>query len=206
MPAVEETVSSKPERCLRITGRVASHIHRAEQQRLDLIAYIFRAQLLEEAGEEVSRVVEQDVDSAELRDGGVDCRVRVLWAGDVESDCQQVVVVAQRRHDLRRIAAGGNNGVTGSQGGLGSVDAQTSTSSGNKTKLPLPSSYASRGCVVSASVTSVPCWQGRILKTGQRNSNGATMLPASCCLSDRASAAGGSRRAYEFDGPPGAGG
>src|SRR6185503_15059744 len=62
MPAVEETVSSKPERCLRITGRVASHIHRAEQQRLDLIAYIFRAQLLEEAGEEVSRVVEQDVD------------------------------------------------------------------------------------------------------------------------------------------------
>src|SRR5579862_4643057 len=42
MPAVEEIVSSRPERCLRIAGRAgASDVHRAEQQRLDLIADLF---------------------------------------------------------------------------------------------------------------------------------------------------------------------
>jgi hypothetical protein len=39
----------------------ASHIHRAEQERLDLIANLFRAELLEETGEEVARVVDQPV-------------------------------------------------------------------------------------------------------------------------------------------------
>ena len=54
MPAVEEIVSSRPGALLahhRQDG--ASDIHRAEQQRLDLIADLFRAELLEEAGEEI---------------------------------------------------------------------------------------------------------------------------------------------------------
>ena len=133
MPAVEEMVTQQAGALLahhRQDG--ASDIHRAEQQRLDLIADLFGAQLLEEAGEEVARVVDQDVDSAELRDGGLDGRLRILRAGDVELDGQQVVVVAHRSRDLRRIAAGGDNGVAGGQGGLGDVDAQASTSAGDE--------------------------------------------------------------------------
>jgi hypothetical protein len=73
-----------------------------------------------------------NVDSAESRDGGLDCCLRILWAGDVESDCQQVVVVAHRSRDPRGIATGGNNGVAGGQGGLGDIDAQTSTGAGDE--------------------------------------------------------------------------
>ncbi len=74
---------------------------------------LFGAELLEEAGEEVARVVDQDVDAAELRDGGLDGSLRVLGTSDVELEGQQVVVGADRRRDLRSIAASGDNGVTG---------------------------------------------------------------------------------------------
>ena len=67
----------------------ASDVHRAEQQRVELIADLFGAQLLEKAGEEVAGVVDQNVESAELRDGGLDCCLRILWTGDVEFDCLQ---------------------------------------------------------------------------------------------------------------------
>ena len=93
-----------------------------------MIAHIVRAQFLEEAGEEIPCVIDQDVDAAEPRDGGFDCRVRLLEAGDVEPEGQQTVVIAERRRDFRRIATGGNNGVTGSQGSLGNVDTQASPS------------------------------------------------------------------------------
>jgi hypothetical protein len=73
--------------------------------------------------------------SIRLRDGSLDCCLRILWAGDVEFDCQQVVVVAHRSRDLRSIAAGGDNGVAGGQGGLGDVDAQASTSAGDEPNL-----------------------------------------------------------------------
>ena len=78
----------------------AGDVHRAEQQRLDLVADLIGAEFLEEAGVEVAGVVDQDVDAAEPRDGGLDRGLRVLGAGDVELHGQQVVVVADRRRDL----------------------------------------------------------------------------------------------------------
>ena len=67
----------------------ASDVHRAEQQRVELITDLFGTQLLEEASEEVARVVDQNIDSAKLRDRGIDRRLRILWTGDVEFDCLQ---------------------------------------------------------------------------------------------------------------------
>jgi hypothetical protein len=50
---VEETVSSRPEHCLRITGRPARVTFVGpNKKRLDLITDLFWAELLEEAGEE----------------------------------------------------------------------------------------------------------------------------------------------------------
>jgi len=100
-----------------------------------LIANLFRAELLEEAGEEVACVVDQDVDSAKLRDSRFYCRLRILWAGDVEFGCQQVIVVAHRARDLGRIATAGDNDMAGGQGSLGDVDAQASTSAGDEPHL-----------------------------------------------------------------------
>jgi len=66
----------------------ASDVHRAEQQRVELIADLVRAQLLEEAGEEVARVVDQNINSAKLCDRGLDRRLRILWTRDIEFGCQ----------------------------------------------------------------------------------------------------------------------
>ena len=133
MPAVEEMATSRPERCLRITGKCgASDVHRTEQERLDLIADLFWAEFLEEAGEEITRVVDQNVDSAKLRDAGINGRLRIPGPSNVELDRQQVVVVAHRGRDLCGIAASGDNGVAGGQGGLGDVDAQAPTSAGDQ--------------------------------------------------------------------------
>ena len=76
-----------------------------------MIADLFGAELLEEAGEEVARVVDQNINSAKLRDRGLDRRLRILWTGDVEFDCQQASVIAHCSRNLRSIAAGGDNGV-----------------------------------------------------------------------------------------------
>jgi hypothetical protein len=113
----------------------ASDIHRAEQERLDLIADLFGTQLLEEAGEEVARVIDQDIKSAELCDSGFDCCLRIRWTGDVEFGCQQVVMDAHRGRDLRSIAPGGDNGVASCQDGLDDVDSQASTGTGDKPHL-----------------------------------------------------------------------
>ena len=105
----------------------ASHIHRTEQERLDLIANLFWAEFLEEAGEKITRVVDQNVDPAKLRDGGLNGSLRILGARHVELEGQQAVVAAHRGRDLFSIASSGGNGVPGRQGGLGDVDPQTST-------------------------------------------------------------------------------
>ena len=99
----------------------AGDVHRAEQQGLDLVADLIGAEFLEEAGVEVARVVDQHVDAAEPADGGLDRGLGVLGAGDVELHGQQVVVVAERRSDLRGVAAGGDDGVAGGQRSLGDV-------------------------------------------------------------------------------------
>jgi hypothetical protein len=77
---------------------------------------------------QAATIFDHDVDSTELRDGSLDYYLRVLGTSDVELDGQQVVVAAHRGRDLRSIAASGDNGVAGGQGGLGDVDAQASTS------------------------------------------------------------------------------
>jgi len=100
-------------------------------------ADLLGAQLLEEAGEEVARVVDQNINSAKLCDSGIDGRLRILWTGDVEFDCQQAFVIAHRSRDLRSIAARGDDGVASAQGCLGDVDAQAPTCAGDEPNLLL---------------------------------------------------------------------
>jgi hypothetical protein len=45
---------------------------------------LFGTEFLEESGDEIARIVNQDVDSAEFRDGGLNRRVRILRASHVQ--------------------------------------------------------------------------------------------------------------------------
>ena len=136
IPAVEETVSNKPARCMRIAGSTARVTFIGpNKQRLDLIADLFGTEFLEEARVEVASVVDQDVDAAELPDSGLDRGLGVLGTGDVELHGQQVVVFADRRRDLPGVAAGGDDGVAGLQCGLGDIDAQATACAGNEPNL-----------------------------------------------------------------------
>ncbi len=137
-PAVEEIVTTRPERRARIDRQDgAGHVGRAEQVRLDLRPEVLRSDLLEEPGLEVSGVVYQHVDTAEPLDGGLDGCARGGGIGDVEVDDQQVVVLAQRGRDVVGPACGGDHRVTGGQGRLGDVDAQTAASAGDEPNLLL---------------------------------------------------------------------
>ena len=125
MPAVDEIVRSRPARCLRITGSTALLTFIGPKSSVDLVSDLFGTEFLEEAGIEVAGIVHQDVDPAEFGDGGCDRSMGVLEAGDIELDCQQVVVVANRSRDLDGLATGGDDRVTSGQRCLSNVEAQT---------------------------------------------------------------------------------
>jgi len=70
MPAVEEIATSRPAMLAHYWQYGACDIHRSEEERLDLMADLFWVEFLEEASEEITRVVNQNVDSTEPRDLG----------------------------------------------------------------------------------------------------------------------------------------
>ena len=87
MPAVEEIVTTRPERWARITGRTARvRLIGSEQGRLDLRPEVLGADLLEEPSVEVARVVDQDVDAAEPVHRRTRRSLDVVEIGDVELD------------------------------------------------------------------------------------------------------------------------
>jgi len=99
------------------------------------MASLLGTELLEEAGVEITGIVDHDVDPAEFGDGVCDRGVCVLKAGDVELDSQQVLMAADRRRDLGRIATGGDNRVAGGQRCLGKVEAQATARAGDEPNL-----------------------------------------------------------------------
>src|SRR5580658_8334769 len=59
----------------------------------------------------------------------------VLEAGDVELDCQQVVLVANRSRDFDGLATGGDHRMTSGQCCLGNVEAQATARAGDEPNL-----------------------------------------------------------------------
>jgi hypothetical protein len=119
------------------TGAVLTHprqysssdVQGAEKVRLDLRPEVVRADLFEEPGDEVARVVDQDVDPAELVDRSPNGGLGIIGTGHVELDDQQLVLGSDGGGDLLRVAARGHYyGVTGSQCGLGDVRSRAASS------------------------------------------------------------------------------
>jgi hypothetical protein len=105
----------------------AGDVDRTEQGGLNLRPELLRGELFEETGVEVARVVDQHIDPAEPVHAGLDGGLGAGGVGDVKSYDDEVVVCAEHGGDLLGVAAGGHDGVTDSQGGLGDVDAHAAT-------------------------------------------------------------------------------
>ena len=129
-------MTTRPDRCARHHRECcAGEVDRAEEGGLDLRPERLRAQLLEEAGVEVARVVDQHVDPAEPLDRSRHGRLSLRGIGDVELDRQEVVVFSDRRADLLGVSSGGDDRVTSGQRGLGDVDPQAAAGAGDEPDL-----------------------------------------------------------------------
>ena len=115
----------------------AGDVHRADQARGDLPVHLLGRELLEEARVEAGGVVDEHVDAAEAVDSGLDRRLGVLRAGDVELDDEQVVRVADGLGDGVGVAAGGHDVVAGGERGLGDVEAHSAAGAGDEPGLLL---------------------------------------------------------------------
>ncbi len=109
----------------------AGNVHRAEEQGLDLVSDLHGTEFLKEAGVKVAGIVDENVNPAELGNGGCDCVLSILQAGDVELDRHEVVVMADRRADLCWIAAGSDDGVASGARCLGNVETQATAGAGD---------------------------------------------------------------------------
>ena len=111
MPAVEEIVTTRPERWARRTGNTARVTFSGPNRVVSTWARkSVGRDLLEEPGVEVAGVVDQDVDTAKAVDGGVHRCLGLLGAGDVEFDDQQIVLrTAYGLCDRLGTAAGGDD-------------------------------------------------------------------------------------------------
>jgi hypothetical protein len=138
MPAVEEIVTIRPERWVRMTrkGR-AGDVDRTEQGGLDLRPELLRGKLLEEPGVEIASIVDQHINPAEPVHARLDSGLGPRGVGDVKSYHDEVVVCAEHEGDLLGVAAGGDDSVTGSQGRIGDVDAHAPAGAGDEPDLVL---------------------------------------------------------------------
>jgi hypothetical protein len=109
----------------------AGDVDRAKEGGLDLGPELLRAQLLEEPGVEVARVVDEHVDPAEPVDRSRHGRLCVGGLGDVQLDRQEVVMLPNRRADLLGVPSSGDDRVISRQRGLGDVDAQATAGAGD---------------------------------------------------------------------------
>jgi hypothetical protein len=99
----------------------AGDVHRAEQGGLDLGAEVLRADLLEEPGVEVARVVDEDVDPAEALDGRLHGRLGVVRAGDVQLDDQQILGLADGLGHRVGVTAGRDDSIPSGKRRFGDV-------------------------------------------------------------------------------------
>ncbi len=135
-PAVEEIVTTRPERWARITGRAARVTLIGPNRVVSICARNSSGRdLLEEPGVEVAGVVDQHVEAAEPVDRRLDGRLGIGGVGDVELHGQQVIVRSDRRPDPLGVASGGDHSVAGGQRGLGDVDTHATASAGNEPNL-----------------------------------------------------------------------
>ena len=110
----------------------AGDVERAEEVRLHLPAVLLGADLLEESGVEVARVVDEHVDAAESLHGRLGRSFGGILVGDVERDGEKVVVLADGVAHAVGIAAGRDDRVSGGECRLRDLDAHAAAGAGDE--------------------------------------------------------------------------
>ena len=138
MPAVDEIVTTRPERWARICGSAARVTLTGPNNVVSICERpVLRGHLLEEPGLEAAGVVHQDVEVPEPLHGCLHSGLRGGGIGDVKSHGEEVVVLPEASVTLSAVAGGGDHGMPGGQGGLGDVDAQAPACAGHEPYLLL---------------------------------------------------------------------
>ena len=135
-PAVEEIVTTSPDRCARITGR-AARVTLTGPNRVVSICARNSSGLI--SSKNPALKLPALLTSTSIRPN----RSTATWtaasasAGSVTSSLttRRSSCCAERRGDLLGVAAGGDDRVTGGQGGLGDVDAQAAAGAGDEPNL-----------------------------------------------------------------------
>ena len=138
MPAVEETVTTRPARWARICGSAARVTLTGPNRVVSIWA------------RKASGVISSKNPALKLpalftRTSRCPNRSTAAWTaawaaagvGDVESDGQEVLVLSEGIDDALGLAGGGDHGVAGGQGSLGDVDAQAASCAGHEPYLLL---------------------------------------------------------------------
>ena len=90
------------------------------------------ADLLEVSGVVVAGVVDEHIDASEPFDGRLCSRVRCVGVGDVQGDCEQLVVLTDGVAPPALVASGGHDRVSGCECRLGDVHAHPPTGAGDE--------------------------------------------------------------------------
>jgi hypothetical protein len=94
--------------------------------------------------------VDRHVDATEPRDRRGDGPLGALRVGDVQLGDEQVLPLADRRADGVRVAAGGDDVVTGGQGSTGELDAHPAPGAGDQPGPRLDGRHAMREAPIRA--------------------------------------------------------
>ena len=113
----------------------AGDVHGAKEGRRQLLLYLLRPQLLEVAGLEVARIIDQDVDAAKPVESLPNSRPGIGATGDVQLDDQQVIRRTHGLGDSAGVPARRHDRVAGGQGRLGDVDSHAAARPGNEPDL-----------------------------------------------------------------------
>jgi hypothetical protein len=138
----------------------AHHVHDAPEVRRELPLDLLGGKLLEVAEQAVAGVVDQHVDAAEPRDGGISGPLHLGLAGDVQPLEQQVVAgdVGEGAAQLLRVPAGRHDPVPRLESGPGNAGTDAAAGSSDKPDLahvaPLIGHLLGPGAVTSVDVQS----------------------------------------------------
>ena len=138
MPAVEEMVTTRPERWARICGS-AARVTLTGPNRVVSIWARQSSGLISSKNPalKLPALFTSDVEATEPLHGCLDRGLGGCGVGDVESHGQEVLVLSEGLGDALGLAGGGDHGVAGGQGCLGDVDAQAAACAGDEPYLLL---------------------------------------------------------------------
>ena len=149
MPAVEEMVTTRPERWARSCGSAARVTLTGPNRVVSICARKSSGVISSKnPALKLPALFTRTSRRPNRSHGGLHRGLGGCGVGDVESDGQEVVVLSERVGDALGLAGGGDHGVAGGEGCLGDVDAQAAACAGDEPYLLLGHLRCTSFCLI----------------------------------------------------------